>query len=78
MLNSLFCRPLPFSHGTFTLPTDLVIEEAGLELIGLAAEMDLLELAITGPAVIVDLQPAPPATTPSGPKTAPSTSKPPS
>ncbi|MCA9138887.1 MAG: hypothetical protein KDB00_19080, partial [Planctomycetales bacterium] len=41
---------------------DLVIEEAGLELVGLAAEMDLPELAITGPAVVIDLQPAPPVT----------------
>ncbi|MCA9136514.1 MAG: hypothetical protein KDB00_07140 [Planctomycetales bacterium] len=39
--------------------TDLVIEEAGLELVGLTAEMDLPELAITGPAVIVDLRSAP-------------------
>ncbi|WP_233903065.1 polymorphic toxin-type HINT domain-containing protein [Stieleria maiorica] len=39
--------------------TDFVIADAGLELVGLAAEMDLPELAITGPAVIVDLRPAP-------------------
>ncbi|MCA9137288.1 MAG: hypothetical protein KDB00_11030 [Planctomycetales bacterium] len=39
--------------------TDLVIADAGLELVGLAAEMDLPELAITGPAVIVDLRSAP-------------------
>ncbi|MCC9603192.1 HINT domain-containing protein [Stieleria sp. JC731] len=38
---------------------DFVIADSGLEVVGLAAEMDLPELAITGPALLVDLQPAP-------------------